>query len=184
MSPLPWIFRAVVSSAFLALTACGPRGLLSFELGHDIAEQRVEGSPVGGLLGNVVEVPIPLDVDLAAETASRDTGPAQHVYLTELRFDITTTEEPAGDADDFDFLDAVEIYVESARSGSSLPRRRLAALEAVPRGARRLELRPDGLDLIEYVREGARLTSSGSGRLPPDDVSFSGHLTLAVEVLP
>lgn len=174
----------IVLSALLTVTGCGPAGLLSFELGYDVAEQRVEGSPLGGLLGGVVDVPIPLDIDLAAETASRDTGPAQHVHLTELRLDITATEEPAGDTDDFDFLDTVEIFVESARSGSSLPRQRVASLEAVPRGARTISLAPDDVDLIAYVQEGARLTSSASGRVPPDDVTFTGHLTLVVEVLP
>lgn len=171
-------------SAALAVSACGPRGFASFALGYDTAEQQVDGNPLGGLLGNAIDVPIPLDVDLAAETAARDTGPAQHVHLTELRLDITETAEVAPDTDDFDFVDRIEIFVESSQSGSALPRQRVASLEAVPRGARSISLTPDDVDLIDYLREGARLTSSASGTVPPDDVTFAGHLELAIEVLP
>jgi hypothetical protein len=165
--------------AVLALTGCS--GIVSFSVGYDVAEQRVAGSPLGGLLGGVIDVP--LDVDLSAETAARDTGPAQHVYLTELTLEITPTAEPEGDTDDFDFVDSIEIFVESARSGTALPRVRVAHSDPVPRGARRIELALDDVDLVEYVREGARLTSSSTGRVPPDDVTLDGHLTLVVEVL-
>ncbi len=159
----------------------GCSGLISFDVTHDIAEQQVEGGALGGVLGGVVE--IPLDIDLSAETAARDTGPAQHVYLTELSLAITPTAEPAGDTDDFDFLDAIEIFVESRQAGSTLPRQRIAVLDPVPRGVRRLELEPEGVDLIEYVQEGALLTSNARGTFPPDAVTFDGRIVLVVEVL-
>lgn len=174
----------VILSAVLALGACGPRGFASFSLGYAIEEQQVAGSPLGGVLGSALDVPIPLEIDLATETASRDTGPAQHVYLSELRLDVTATAEPAPDTDDFDFIDSIDIFVESSQSGSTLPRQRVAFLEAVPRGARSISLSLEDVDLIEYVREGARLTSTATGTVPPDDVTFDGDLSLAVEVLP
>ena len=173
--------RTCLLCLVVVLVLGGCSGIVSFSVGYDVAEQRIEGSPLGGLLGGVID--IPLDVDLSAETAARDTGPAQHVYLTELALEITPTAEPAGDTDDFDFIDSIEIFVESARSGSTLPRVRVAHSDPVPRGVRRLELAVDDVDLVEYVREGARLTSSSSGRVPPDDVTLDGHLTLVIEVL-
>jgi hypothetical protein len=173
----------VLSFSLVMIAACGPRGFGSFGFGYETGEQVVPGSPVAGLLGNLVDAPIPLDIDLEAETAAHATGVAQHVYLTSLSLDLTATAEPGGDSDDFDFLDRVEIYIQSSVSGSTLPRQRVAFVDAVPRGARTLALTVENVDLIGYVREGAVLTSSASGRVPPDDVSFIARLTFAVEVL-
>lgn len=162
----------------IALPGCG---LARFTLGQDIAEQQIEGNPLGGLLGPLV-LPIPLDVDLAAETAARGTGPAQHVYLGALTLSVTPTAEPAGDTDDLSFIDSIEIFVESSASGSSLPRQRVARLDPAPDGTRTLSIDPEPVDLIEYVREGARLTANASGTLPPDDVTYGGRVDLIVEV--
>ena len=169
------------SALVLAALALGGCGIARFSIPYEITEQRVMGSPLGGLLGPVVDIPI--DIDLTAETAARDTGPAQHVFLTELTLAITTTDEPAGDTDDFDFIDSIDIFVESGTAGSTLPRVRVAHLDPVPMGARAISLELDGVDLIQYVREGAVLTSSASGTAPPDDVTFDGHLTFAIDVL-
>lgn len=177
---------ACAALASLVLSGCflvGDERILSFRVVRAIPEQRVEGSLLGGLLGALVPVPIDLAVDLEAETRAHDTGPAQHVYLTELRLSITETAESGGDTDDFDFLDSVEIYVESARSDSSLPRQRIAHLDPVPDGQRSIALEIDDVDLIEYVNEGARLTASATGRTPSDDVTFDGRIELVVEVL-
>jgi hypothetical protein len=179
---LPFAFLALSS---LALAGCifDTGRLGSFTLGYAIAEQTIEGSPLGGLLGGFGDVPIPLDIDLAAETAARDTGPAQHVYLQSLTLSITPTSEPAGDTDDFDFLDTIDIYAESTMSGSSLQRVRVATLDPVPEGARTITLQPEGVDLIEYVREGALLTASATGTQPSDDVSIDGSIVVRVDVL-
>jgi hypothetical protein len=171
--------RYVLLLAALLLGACG---IARFPLGYDIAEQYVSGNPLGGLLGPI-SVPIPLDIDLASETAARDTGPAQHVYLVGLTLSVTTTDEPAGDTDDLSFVDSIEIFIEPTSSGSTLTRQRVAHLNPAPDGTRSLSLETDGVDLIQYLREGARLTSSASGTVPPDDVSYTGHLELAIEVL-
>ena len=166
----------------LALTGCS--NLLAFDLSVQLAEQRVEGSPIGGLLGGFFELPIPLDVDLASETAARDTGPAQAVRLTSLTLDITATAEGAGDTDDFDFVDSVDIFVESRESGSDLPRVRVATVSGIPDGARQIVFETDTtVNLRPYVNEGARLTSSAEGTVPPDDVTFDGDIVLTVEVL-
>jgi hypothetical protein len=157
--------------------------LLSFYLERPVDEQVVEGNLLGGLLGALVPVPINLEIDLAEETRARDTGPAQHVYLTDFELGITDTAVTALDGDDFGFLDSVEIYVESRQSGSRLPRQRIAYLQSVPDGATHLALVVEDVDLIEYVNEGALLTASATGQQPIDDVSFDGMLTLVVEVL-
>ncbi|MEQ8458912.1 MAG: hypothetical protein RLO52_09225 [Sandaracinaceae bacterium] len=175
--------RRLLLGSFLLL-AFGCSNLLAFDLTLNLAEQRVNGSPVGGLLGGFFELPIPLEVDLASETAARDTGPAQAVRLTALTLDITPTAEEAGDTDDFGFVDSIEIFVESRESGSDLPRVRVANVSAVPDGARQIAFETDtSVDLRPYINEGARLTSSAEGTVPPDDVTFDGQILLTVEVL-
>lgn len=157
--------------------------LLSFTVARSIPEQTVEGNLLGGLLGSLLGVPIAIELDLEEETRARDTGPAQHVYLTDLTFTITPTAEAGGDSDDFGFLDSIEIYVESRAPGSTLPRQRIAHRDPVPDGARSISLMLDDVDLIEYVNEGALLTATASGRQPLDDVTFDGAMILTVEVL-
>lgn len=158
-------------------------GVISFRVHRDIDEQLVEGSLLGGLLGSLLPGAFAIDLDLEEETRARSTGPAQHVYLTELTLAITPTAEPSGDSDDFDFLDSIEIFVESRQSDSALPRRRIAYLDPVPEGARTIALEVEGVDLIDYIEEGAQITASASGRTPTDDVSFDGRIELLVEVL-
>lgn len=175
--------RFIPLLALLASLLAGCLGAGDFEVDIDVAEQHIDGNPLGGLLGGVFEVPIPLDVDLAAETAARDTGPAQHVRLAELSLVITPTAEPEGDTDDFDFLDSAAIFVESRQSGSSLPRVEVAHVDPAPNGVRQIFFDTDArVDLLPYIDEGARLTSSAQGHAPPDDVTFVGRAVLSVEV--
>lgn len=176
-----------VALACLLLPGCfflrEDASVLSFTVARSIPEQTVEGNLLGGLLGSLLGVPIALELDLEEETRARDTGAAQHVYLTDLSFSITQTAESGGDRDDFGFLDSIEIYVESRAPGSTLPRQRIAHRDPIPDGARSISLSLDDVDLIEYVNEGARLTASASGRPPVDDVTFDGAMILTVEVL-
>lgn len=157
--------------------------LVSFPIVYTLDEQTVQGNLLGGLLGGLLGLELGLELDLEEETRARNTGPAQHVYLDELELTITPTAESGFDRDDFDFLESIEIHVESRRPGSSLPRRRIAYRDPTPDGARTLSLTIENVDLIDYVNEGAVLTATASGRQPLDDVTFDGHLTLIVEVL-
>lgn len=163
---------------FTSAGCFGGTGVLSFPIDKPIDEQLVEGSPLAAFF----PFAIPMNVDLSAETAARGTGPANHVYLTSLSLDITTTAEPDGDSDDFDFLTSVAIYVESTKAGTTLPRVRIAHIDAVPRDTRHLSFVRDGVDIIDYVNEGARLTSEAQGTVPTDDVTFDGEVSLSVEV--
>lgn len=179
MTSLP--HRSLLAS-FLALsiTGCfGGTGILSFPIERSIDEQLVQGSP----LAAIFPFAIPMNVDLASETSARGTGPANHVYLRSLVLDVTSTAEPDGDTDDFDFLTSVDIFIESTKAGSTLPRVRIAHISNVPRDAKHISFVSDRVDLIDYVNEGARLTSEADGSVPPDDVTFDGEIALSVEVL-
>ena len=164
----------------LLLPACA--GVGDFDVERTNAEQRVQGSPIAGLLGDLFAVPIPMDVDVASETAARDAGPAQAARLRALVLHTTNTEESAGDTDDFGFLDSVDVYIESTRQGSRLPRTLVAQASDIA-ASPRLEFHVvRSVDVLPYAEEGSRLISEVKGRLPPDDVSFAGRFTLRVEL--
>ena len=159
--------------------------VLDFDIERDIPEQRVAGSPIAGVLGTLImDGGIPLEIDLEGETGRRDTGPADAVRLTDFTLAITGTARPAGDSDDFDFLDRVEIFCESTMTGTRLSRVKIAELTTVPSGVTELDLDVfRTVNLKPYVEEGARITSSAAGTVPPDDVTFDGHLVILVETL-
>ncbi|MBO6940017.1 MAG: hypothetical protein JJ863_33915 [Deltaproteobacteria bacterium] len=170
-----------LSLALLFVVACGV--VTPYTITRPVPEQTVEGSPLGAVLPGV-EIPIPLEIDLEAEADAQNAGPVQTVTLEALRLDITTTAEPAGDTDDWDFVDSVVIYVESSEPGSALARREVARLDPTPNGVRQLEMDTDtSVNLRPYVDEGARLTATVRGRAPADDVSYDGVVTLGLSFL-
>ena len=171
---------------FISIATCGALGCgaLDFDVERPIPEQRVPGSVVSAVLGDFFESPIPIDVDIASETAARDTGPADSIHLTVLELSITDTARPEGDEDDFGFIDRVDVFVESSRADSTLPRVKVAELGTVQYGATELSLDTfEDVDLLPYVEEGARMNAEASGTAPPDDVTYDGRVVLTVEVL-
>ncbi len=163
----------------LMLAACGK--LLFFRLRRDLVETRVQGSPVGGLLGDV-PLDIPLDFDLEAEIAERKTGPIQGVYLESLRIDLTDTAQPPGDVDDLSFIERIDVYIECT-SACGLPRVLIASAESIGEGETTARFQTFGVDLQDYIDAGARIVTNGSGNVPEDDVTFDGRMTIRVEVL-
>src|SRR5690606_37118083 len=95
--PLPVALAALLLSGCFLLQADG--SLVSFKIDYAIGEQTVEGNLLGGLLGSLLGLPINLEIDLDEETRARNTGPAQHVYLSELELSITPTAESGLDSD-------------------------------------------------------------------------------------
>jgi hypothetical protein len=171
---------ALALLAFLPLPACASVG--DFDVERTIAEQRVQGSPLAGLLGDLFAVPIPMDVNIASETSARDAGPAQAAHLKALVLEITATDQASGDADDFGFLDSVDVFIESTRAGTSLPRARIAQATDIEASAR-LEFEViRSVNVLPYSEEGSRFTSEVEGSVPSDDVSFAGRFTLRVEL--
>lgn len=154
-----------------------------FDVRRRIPEQRVEGNPLAGLLGDLFSVPVPLDVDMAAETAAHDTGPAKSAHLSALWLDVTDTARSGDtDTDDFGFLRSVDVFVESTLSGSSLPRVLVAqAHDIEPTEHLEFEVE-DSIDVLPYADEGSRFVSEVEATAPADDVSFGGRFTLRVEV--
>lgn len=160
----------------LALAGCGG---IPFDVGQDLPEQRVPGSPIGGLLPSFIPTPIPLTIDLRAETQKRSTGPARSATLKELTLTATPRAMPSGT---FDFLTEVRIYV-AARGDSSLPRVEIARLQPVPTGQTTVTFTiVPGVDLLPYVNAGAEITATATGTQPRQDFSYVGHIEITVRI--
>ena len=167
------------------LLACADLGDVTFE--EESAEAIVMGSgaslldalPTQGLLP-----PLSLQIDLEEELERQDVGPARAVYLDALSLVITDSARPEGDSDDFDFIDAVDVYVESRLENSSLKPRQIAQLASVPQGQTAVDFDVfEEVDLKPYIEEGVRLTTSGTGRVPADDTSLKALVTIRAELL-
>jgi hypothetical protein len=163
----------------LLLSSCGA---VKFDFSYALPEQTVQGSPLGGLLPSFIPSPIPLNVDLRAETQKMNTGPASHVYLKSLAMQITITPHDTP-MNNFDFLTSVHVFVAPKDSSSSLPQEEVAHIDAVPRGATKLDFQiVDGVDLLPYLNTGASLTATASGSVPPKDVTYDGLAVFTIVI--
>ena len=160
---------------FVVAAGCGA---LPFDVDQDIPEQRVAGSPLGGLLPAFL-APVPLTIDLSAETQKRDTGPAKSATLKSIRFSATPHSNPSGN---FDFVDEIHIYVDS-QNDPSLPKKEIASLKPVPKGQTTIHLQVvSGIDLLPYINKGAEITATATGHQPSQDFTYDGHVTITVHI--
>lgn len=161
----------------------GGCGALDFDVQQGVPEQRVTGSLTGALFGTLIPSPFPLTIDLAQETKARNTGPVKAAGLKSLTFAITNTAS-SGSVHNFSFVQTVDIYIESTKSGTTLARQKIADLPSPPGAQTMLSLRtyPD-INLLPYINEGSRITSMASGTVPPNDVTFNGQIVVHVNTL-
>ena len=171
------IARALVLLLAVCLSSCG---LIKFDVSQDLPKQTVPGSPLGGLLPSFVPVPIPLTIDLKAETAKQGTGPATGATLKSLVLTITPHNAPVGT---FDFISEVHISIGPRDSGSTLPVKEIANMTNVPKGLTTLTftILPD-VELLPYINAGAQLTGTAKGTQPSKDVSYDGQVVVTVKI--
>ena len=163
------------------LVLVGGCGIADFDVDQPIMEQRIAGSPLPGPLATLF--PLPLNIDISAKIQAMHTGPIDRVTLASLELAITPTAMPAGDGDDWSFIDAIEVYVSSSKSGSTLPKVKLAHV-ASPGAVTRLDftIEPD-VNLEPYISEGSVVEGDSTGRAPPDDVTYDGTGVFSVHPL-
>jgi hypothetical protein len=157
-----------IALAFAAVAGCG---VLPFDVGQDIAEQKVPGSVVGGILPSFIPTPIPITINIQSETARRGTGPARSAGLSSLTLSATRS------SGTFDFLDEVHIFI-SSPNDTALPKREIATLKPVPRGATTVSFTPTDVDLLPYINAGSQIDSQAMGTQPKSDFFFDGHLVV------
>lgn len=181
---LTWLHGCVAGALLLSILACGD-DLTSIEFTEQSQEAVVTGKsgPTLPLPINIIPQ-MQLNIDLQEELDAQNAGAAKSVYLTKLELKITDTKQPSGDTDNFDFIEKIDVYVESTKSGTKLSKVKIAHVTDVPQGKTVLPLSIEaGIDLKPYIEEGVRLTTSGTGTVPPDDVSLVAEVTMQVKLL-
>ena len=173
----------LLGSLLLLPTLLGGCGALDFDIQQAIPEQRVMGNLTAALLGTLVPSPFPLTVDLAQETKARGTGPVKAAGLKSLTFQVTNTAS-SGSVHDFSFVKSVVVNIESSKSGTTLAKQKIADLPNPPGNQTTLNLTtyPD-VNLLPYINEGSLITSTASGDVPPNDVTFNGQIVVHVNTL-
>lgn len=173
------IFFCVVTVCSALVVSCGEGGIGSFTFEEQSQEVVVEGSalnqlplnPFGGLK---------LNINLDQELQARDAGPAEGVFLQELKLSITGTKMPQGDTDNFNFLDSVTIYADA----DGLERKQVATLQDVPQNKQQISLNTESsTNLKPYVEAGMTLEAEADGSVPDDDTSLRALATIRVELL-
>ncbi len=163
---------------YLFLTGCG---ITDFDISQPVPEQRVQGSGIPAPIAALF--PLPLNLDLSAEIQKQTTGPIDSVTLSSLVLDITETDRPASDADTWEFVDEIHVFVRSSADGSALPRVEIASVVS-PGAVTSMEFAVDArVDLKPYVDEGSVVESEASGSVPTDDVSYDGEGVFTVHPL-
>jgi hypothetical protein len=170
---------AFIICACLAAAGCG---LDEFDLDQPVPEQAIQGSGIPAPLAALF--PLPLDLDLQARIDEQtDAGSVDKITLASLRLTITATRRPSGDTDDWSFVESVDVSVSSSKSGSSLPKVKIASIRN-PGAVQDMDFAVEpGVDLRPYVEEGATVETLGSGTIPTDDVSYDGLGVFTVDVL-
>lgn len=168
-------------SRFLMILTLSSCGITDFDIEEPIPEQTVQGSNIPAPLATLF--PIPISLDLTAKIKERETGPIGTITLSKLSLTISATSRPPGDTDDWSFVDQIDVYVESTKSGTSLPKVKIAAASSPGAVQTILFTVDEKVNLKPYVDEGSKVESSGNGRVPADDVSYDGESTFTVHPL-
>lgn len=165
--------------AYLLVSGCG---ITDFDISQPVPEQRVQGSGIPAPIAALF--PLPLDLDLSAQIQKQTTGPIDSVTLSSLVLEITDTDRAGeSDADTWDFVDEIHVFVRSSADGSSLPRVEIASVVS-PGAVTAMEFDVDqDVDLKPYVDEGSVVESEASGTVPTDDISYDGEGVFTVHPL-
>ena len=165
------------------LAACG--GVSEFDLTEGLGDVKIVGSPVSGTLTTMLPTPVSFGLDVKQQAVMRGAnGPVSAVYITGMVFQTTMGGSPDGSTVPFDFVKSVQVYLESKRANSSLPRELLATQATPPGRITGFSLAPNNMvNLLPLILEGSQLTSVATGTLPTQDVLFTGSVTVHVSTL-
>jgi hypothetical protein len=166
-------FVRVLGVCWLAVLAgCG---ITDFDVDQPVQPQTIQGSGIPAPLAAVF--PLPLTLDLDAKIKAKDTGPIDSVTLSSLTLHITSS------GGDWSFVKSIDVSVESTRSGTTLPKVKIASVSS-PGATQTLTFVVEhGVNLKPYIDEGSQVDSSGSGTQPTQDVSFDGKGVFTVHPL-
>lgn len=168
----PGMMRPLLAATALAVSALAGCGLADFDIDQSVPSQTIQGSGVPTPIAAVF--PLPLSLDIGSKIKSRETGPIDSVTLKHLELTITSS------TGDWGFVDHIDVYVESTKDGSTLPKVLIASVDNPPATKDLSFVTEDNVNLKDYIDEGAKVDSSGTGTQPTEDVTFDGTSTFTI----
>jgi hypothetical protein len=164
------MLRALVLYPVLA-AGCG---IADFDVEQPVPAQTIPGSGLPAPLAAIF--PLPFDLDISSKIKARDTGPIDGVTLSSLTLDITSS------GGDWSFVTSIDVFVTSTKSGSMLPRTKIASATS-PGAVRTLSFQVEAVNLKPYIDEGSQVDSTGTGTQPTQPVTFDGKGVFTVHPL-
>jgi hypothetical protein len=156
--------RWIAAPLVLVATGCG---IADFDVEQPVPQQTIQGSGIPAPLAAIF--PLPLTLDLDSKIKAKETGPIDSVTLSSLTLQITSA------GGDWSFVQSIEVSVESTRSGTTLPKVKIASVSS-PGAVRTLAFDVEsGVNLKPYIDEGSQVSSRGTGTQPTQDVMFDGE---------
>lgn len=150
-------------------------GIADFDVEQPVQPQTIQGSGIPAPLAAIF--PLPLSLDLDAKIKAKDTGPIDSVTLSSLTLHITSS------GGDWSFVKSIDVSVESTKSGTTLPKLKIASVSS-PGAVQTLTFNVEhGVNLKPYIDEGSKVDSSGMGTQPTQNVSFDGKGVFTVHPL-
>jgi hypothetical protein len=163
---------AVAVAAAAGLAGCG---IADFDVEQPVQPQTIQGSGLPAPLAAIF--PLPLNLDLESKIKAKDTGPIDGVTLSSLTLHITSS------GGDWSFVTSIDVSVSSTKSGSQLPKVKIASITS-PGAVQTMDFHVEsGVNLKPYIDEGSQVDSSASGTQPTHDVSFDGSGVFTVHPL-
>ncbi len=176
------LHHGFVFSLLACNVALAPVG---FDIPYNVPEQEVPGDPTANAAGIVVDAPpitFPVNVDVASYEKANGVNVISSIELTQLSLTITTTDEPTGDTDCFDFVQSVSLSIASTKSGTTL-QPVVIATGGSPGCVQTYTLTPTpNVNVKPYIDEGASVTMTGQAIPPADNVSFDGALVMHASI--
>jgi len=166
-----------IKFAMLVTLAASGCGLVDFDVDQAIPAQMIPGSTVPTPISTLF--PVPLSLDLSSKIKQQNTGAINSVTLSSLELTITA---PANGSVDWSFVDQVDLFVESTKTGTTLAKVKLASATK-PTGQVLNFTVEGGVNLKPYVDEGAQVDSSGTGHAPSATVTYDGKAVFTVHPL-
>jgi hypothetical protein len=165
------MLRLLTTCLMMTTAGCG---IADFDVEQPVPSQTIQGSGLPAPLAAIF--PLPLDLDISSKIKARETGPIDGVTLSSLTLDITSS------GGDWSFVTSIDVFVASTRSGSTLPRAKIASA-ASPGAVRTLKFHVESVNLKPYIDEGSQVDSAGTGTQPTQDVTFGGKGVFTVHPL-
>jgi hypothetical protein len=165
------VIGALAACSMTALASCG---IADFDVDQPVPQQTIQGSGLPAPLAAIF--PLPLSLDLNSKIKAQETGPIDGVTLSSLTLQIRSS-------GDWSFVTSVDVSVASSKSGTTLPKVKIASVSS-PGAVQTLNFKVEGgVNLKPYIDEGSVVDSSGVGTQPTQDVTFDGKGVFTVHPL-